>query len=300
MTEIGKTTLEPTPTAIEIKGPLDIGPDAGQRRSVRVATVVAGTSSSDFEAGDTIDGIVLAVGDRILIKDQGAGVENGVFVVRANGAPQRATDYDIGFGAASSYMFVQEGTVNADTGWLCTNDTGSDIVGTDALVYTAFSSGPTTPGAGDVRIFKDVQSAGTAGGTFTSGSWTTRRLNTSTGNLTGTALAGNRFTLPAGNYLIEATAPAYNVDVHQCRIQNITDATTEFYGATSETVAFSGSACQTVSVAIGYVSIAAAKSFELQHQCALTRATDGLGRPGGFTVSSVGEVYAMVKVLKTN
>ena len=69
--------------------------------SCRVATIAAGTLASDFENGDTIDSVVLATGDRILIKDQASGVENGIYIVQATGAPVRADD--LTDGATASY-----------------------------------------------------------------------------------------------------------------------------------------------------------------------------------------------------
>ena len=62
--------------------------------SCKIATTASGTLSISFEAGNTIDGITLSVGDRILIKDQEDGSENGIYVVNATGAPTRSTDMD--------------------------------------------------------------------------------------------------------------------------------------------------------------------------------------------------------------
>lgn len=109
------------------------------KNSVRAATTAAGTLASDFENGDTIDGVTLATGDRILIKDQADGSENGVYTVNASGAPTRATDFDADAEVtAGAFFFVEEGTTNADSGFvLSTND---DItVGTTALTFTQFS-----------------------------------------------------------------------------------------------------------------------------------------------------------------
>lgn len=108
----------------------------GWRQSVRVATTAAGTLASSFENGDTIDGVVLATGNRILIKNQAVGTENGIYVVNATGAPTRASDFAATTLVASTFVVVQEGTANADTLWVCTNNTGTDTVGTHALTFT--------------------------------------------------------------------------------------------------------------------------------------------------------------------
>jgi len=105
--------------------------------------------ATDFENGDAIDGITLATGDRILIKNQASGIENGIYVVNASGAPTRATDWAIGYAAAGAFTFIEEGTLNADNGWVCTNNTGTDVTNTDVLTFAQFSgAGSITAGTG--------------------------------------------------------------------------------------------------------------------------------------------------------
>ena len=114
------------------------------KNSVRVATTANGTLSSAFANGQTVDGISLATGDRILLKDQSTGSENGIYTVNASGAPTRATDFDENSEVTGgTFFFVEEGTTNADNGFVMTND-GAVTVGTTALVFTQFS------GAGSV------------------------------------------------------------------------------------------------------------------------------------------------------
>ena len=114
------------------------------RRSVRVATTTSGTLASDFENGDTVDGVVLSTGDRILIKDQGAAIENGIYIVQATGAPSRAPDFPSGVSAAAVVVFAQEGGTNADTGFICTTNSGSDVVGTNTLSWQSFTASPSS------------------------------------------------------------------------------------------------------------------------------------------------------------
>jgi len=117
--------------------------------SVVVATTGPGTLATSFANGQTIDGITLSTGDRILIKDQVSGVENGIYIVQASGAPVRADDWAVGYAAAGAFAFVEEGTANADSGWVCTNNAGSDVTGTDALTFSQFSgAGQITAGDG--------------------------------------------------------------------------------------------------------------------------------------------------------
>ena len=109
--------------------------------SVRAATTVTGTLASAYANGQSIDGVTLATGDRILIKNQTSGAENGIYVVAATGAPTRATDMDgAGELVPNATVFVNEGTVNADTAWTCTNN-GTLTIGSTATVWAQFGGG---------------------------------------------------------------------------------------------------------------------------------------------------------------
>jgi hypothetical protein len=107
---------------------------------VRVATTAAGTLASSFENGDTIDGVTLSTGDRILIKDQAAGAENGIYTVNASGAPTRATDADTAAEIQGAAVYVVSGTTNAGTRWVNSN-TGTITLGTTALTFAQFGGG---------------------------------------------------------------------------------------------------------------------------------------------------------------
>jgi len=92
------------------------------KQSVKVATTANGTLASAFANGQTVDGVSLATGDRILIKDQSAGAENGIYTVNASGAPTRAEDADAGAELISAAVHVEQGTANADKEFVCTNN----------------------------------------------------------------------------------------------------------------------------------------------------------------------------------
>lgn len=115
------------------------------KQQVRVATTAALTLASDFENGDTVDGVTLATGDRILIKNQAAATANGIYTVNASGAPTRATDADTGAELVNATVFVSEGTTNADTQWVCTTNATITIGATNITFAQAGSGG--TPGA---------------------------------------------------------------------------------------------------------------------------------------------------------
>ena len=114
------------------------------KSSVIAATTTPGTLSTSFQNGSVIDGVTLATNDRILIKDQASGIENGIYTVNTTGAPTRTSDFSAGSSQGGSYVFVVMGTVNDNMGFVVTNDKGVDIVGTDSIVFTQFS------GAGQV------------------------------------------------------------------------------------------------------------------------------------------------------
>ena len=114
------------------------------KASVRAATTAAGTLATDFENGDTIDGVVLATGDRILLKDQSAGAENGIYVVAASGAPTRASDANVSAEVTSGMAcLVSEGTANGDKVFVLTTN---DLItlGTTALVFAQLAGGSYT------------------------------------------------------------------------------------------------------------------------------------------------------------
>lgn len=109
------------------------------KASVRAATTVAGTLASSFANTSVIDGITLATGDRILIKNQAAPAENGIYTVNATGTPTRSTDMDSWLEVPSSFLFVELGTINADSGWVCTSDQGGTL-NTTAITFVRFAS----------------------------------------------------------------------------------------------------------------------------------------------------------------
>ena len=147
-----------TPTAdahFATKGYVDgVSQGLDIKEAVRVATTQAQTLASDFENGDQIDGITLATNDRILIKDQSSASENGIYKVNSSGAPTRTDDLAAGDDASSVFVFVDQGTDNADNGFVCTSNKGSAVVGTNNLAFTQFS------GAGQITAGNGLEKSG--------------------------------------------------------------------------------------------------------------------------------------------
>ena len=124
------------------------------KEACRVATTVSGILSSSFENGDTIDGVTLSTNDRILIKDQSTASENGIYIVKGTGAPDRSSDMPENDTVSGDFTFVTEGTVNGDHGFVCTSNSGLDRVGTHSLSFTQFS------GAGQITAGNGLEKSG--------------------------------------------------------------------------------------------------------------------------------------------
>lgn len=121
--------------------------------SVRAATE---TNISDLSTGApaTVDGVSLNNGDRVLVKSQSTASENGIYVVDSAGSGSdgewsRAADADEDAEVvAGMYVFITEGSVNADAGFVLTSD-DPIVVGSDSLAFTQFSgAGQITAGDG--------------------------------------------------------------------------------------------------------------------------------------------------------
>jgi hypothetical protein len=133
------------------------------KASVRVASVAPVAIASALEAGDTIDGITLVAGDRVLLKDQSTASENGIYVAVASGAASRADDANTSAKVTTGmFTFVAEGTVNGDNGFvLTTNDTIT--LGTTGLTFVQFSgAGQVIAGAGLTKSGNTLDVVGTA------------------------------------------------------------------------------------------------------------------------------------------
>ena len=107
-----------------------------QTRAVtRVATTGNVDLSADLQNGDTIDGITLATGNKVLVKSQTDATENGIYDVVASGTANRNSSYNTVEELAGQLVIVQEGTSNADKFFLCTTDNSGSIGSVD-IVFT--------------------------------------------------------------------------------------------------------------------------------------------------------------------
>jgi hypothetical protein len=128
------------------------------KASVRAAT----TANITLSGPQTIDGVAVIAGDRVLVKDQSTASANGIYVVAAS-TWSRSTDADTDAEVhAGMFTFVEEGTVNADSGWvLSTNN--PIVVGSTSLTFAQFSgAGQITAGAGLTKTGNTIDAVGTS------------------------------------------------------------------------------------------------------------------------------------------
>lgn len=136
-----------------VKQALDI------KDSVHVAT----TANITLSGLQTIDGVLLVAGDRVLVKDQTTGSQNGIYVA-ASGAWSRSTDADSNTEVNPGlFVFVEEGTANGNNGYVLTTDAPITL-DTTALTFTQFSgAGQITAGNGLTKTGNVIDVVGTAG-----------------------------------------------------------------------------------------------------------------------------------------
>ena len=149
LTNLGTPTAD---TDAANKGYVDsVAQGLDTKASVVAATTTDGTFATAFADGQIVDGVTLATNDRILIKNQTDQTVNGIYVVAASGAPTRSADMNAGSEFPSAYVFVEQGTVNADSGWVCTNDSPVTL-GSTNITFTQFSGAGTYTASNGVLL----------------------------------------------------------------------------------------------------------------------------------------------------
>jgi len=169
--------------------------------------------------------------------------------------------------------------------------TSGQAIVTDASGNLSFSN---TGKFASYAIICDQKSQNTGGGTFTSGDWRTRDLNTEITDEDGiVAISSNQFTLQAGSYLIEANAPAYKVNRHMIKLRQTSGTPADIVFGTAE---------YTKDAYLSYnrsflsarVTISGATTYEIQHRSEATFASFGFGIGANFST----ETYTLVKIYK--
>ena len=174
---------------------------------------------------------------------------------------------------------LPDGTV--DTDMLAANAVTEAKLGTKTFVSYA--------------VICDEKAYNVDGGTFTADGWRTRDLNTEIIDPDGIVLiSANTFFLGAGTYLIEWLAPAYHVNRHFARLQNITSGTTDGLS----TVMYANSTNTVMNVVHGYarVTLTGSTAYEIQHRCQTGQSGNGFGLD--TNVSGTNSRYTVVKIYK--
>ena len=171
-------------------------------------------------------------------------------------------------------------------------------------IHFGDSTSQTTAATGGAHVstavVADYQNA-TNGGTFSSGAWRTRTLNTEIADPDGiVSLSSNQFTLQAGTYVLKYYAPAYSVDDHQCVIYNATDGSYVTNSLGYNAHCWSNDATSNTSYGCVRLTISGAKAFELRHQCDTSKSSNGFGRGNGTlgVTPNDKQLFAKVEIFK--
>lgn len=203
---------------------------------------------------------------------------------------QTAAEYEIGV----SYMSA--------TGTLVRDGNQTVIRSSNSNAAVNFSAGtkdvtldvPAARQSRPILHVQDEKTSGTNAGSFTSGAFRTRVLNTvKTNEIAGASLASNQITLPAGTYEILAYAPAYNCAFHWAKLVDVTN-TVDLLNGSSMYTSDTTSNVVTLSVIAGRFTLAAQAALEIQHRCTVTKTTNGLGIGTGLGT----ETYARALIWK--
>ena len=149
-----------------------------QGLNTKAPVLVATTANITLSGEQTIDGFTTS-SSRVLVKNQSTPANNGIYISNS-GAWTRSLDADTWNELVSAYVLVEQGTINGDTGWVCTSDPGGTL-GVTAVTWVQFSGA----------------------GTYTAGTGLT---------LTGTQFSITNTAVTAGSYGSASTVPTYTVN----------------------------------------------------------------------------------------
>lgn len=164
----------------------------------------ASTANLTLSGTQTVDGISLIAGDRVLVKNQTTTSQNGIYVVSAS-AWSRSTDTQTWLELVSAFTFVEQGTSQADTSWVCSVDQGGTL-NTTAVAWFQFGSAAAyTAGNGlglagnTFSVTPDGTSLTVSGtGVRINATWTGQSTITTLGTITTGVWNGTAVTVPYG------------------------------------------------------------------------------------------------------
>lgn len=292
----------------------DVAAAATSRTNLGLGTMAVQNAATVAITGGTVVGIT-----DLAVADGGTGASSAAAARTALGAAALGANTDItSLGGLTTPLAVARGGTGATSAGAALTALGAASAGANTTITSL--AGLTTPlsvaqggtagttaataraGLGlsnahaGLVILMNKQLTTVDGGTFTTGAWRTRVLNTEVyDDLNLCTLAANQFTLLPGEYYIHAWAPAYKVNKHQIRLYNVTTASvvTDGYG----TNAYSGASdnAMTPSLLYTHVDIGVNTTFQLEHYCETTQATTGFGAANSFGGS---EIYSIVVITR--
>ena len=107
----------------------------------KASCIVATTGNITLSGTQTIDGVAVVAGNRVLVKNQTSSPANGIYVADAS-SWSRSTDMDNWAEVPGAFVFIESGTTQASTGWV-TSAAGAGTIGVTAMPWTQFSSAGT-------------------------------------------------------------------------------------------------------------------------------------------------------------
>ena len=221
------------------------------------------------------------------------GVVGAGFTVDASGVSVTAgvgTFSSIGAGASVPAAGLT-GALPTISAANCTNLPAANITGTLPAISGANLTGISAGLFSSYAVLMDVRSEGQDGGTFTSGQWQVRDLNTEYYDPDGiVTLSSNIFVLQAGYYFIRFSATAHRVGTHKCVLFRESGTQTIFAQGSSERLVTDGGSNRSEGVWRGQIS--GTVNLQIRHRCSDTRSNDGLGKAS----TADEELYTIVEI----
>lgn len=229
---------------------------------VKASCRVATTASITLSGTQTIDGVSLIVGDRVLVKNQSTASQNGIWSV-ASSTWARSSDADTNAKVTSGlFTFIEEGTVNDNAGFVLTTDNPITL-GTTALTFVQFSgAGQITAGDGLTKNGNTIDAVGTADriaitadaidiastyvgqtsittlGTIATGTWNATTIGVAKGGTGTTSLTGYVIGNGSSAFTASATIPGADVNGNiSGNAANVTGTVAILNGGTGATTA---------------------------------------------------------------
>ena len=274
-------------------------PDSSYKKLVRAATVGANITVASA-APNTLDGVTLALNDRILVKDQSTPAQNGIYYVStlgtgANGVWTRSTDADVAGDIDGATVAVGEGTINGGKRFQTPFKT-TDTVGTTAMywnklvdVFAGSSASVQTTAIGlDIATPTDPV-------TFATGAVTDLALN-SFGSRTVSAVAASAYTRASTVYIAGAPVASTNATITTPYALYVAGGNTYLAGSLTVVGTLTGTASTATSAATAY-SLANTSTTYVGRSVLADTATTATSAATAYSLANTSTTYVGRAVL---